>query len=117
LSLISFSPLVVQASTTLVSSVQYDAKSICHNVAKALEEDWDACESEGPKIDEQGTTEFVFMTDEGERACRVWTTNDGGQKGFLSPAPINADECPIGTFFTVKPISEEEHNIDITFGG
>ncbi|QFU24575.1 hypothetical protein FM038_022165 [Shewanella eurypsychrophilus] len=132
LSLFSFVPLATQASTSLVSTaqvsasfeskslesnLQYDAKAICHSVAKALGEDWDECASVGPKLDKQGTTEYVFMTDDGERACRVWTTSHGGQKGFLSPAPVNADECPLGTFFTVKPMSEELYEVDITFGG
>ncbi len=122
LSLFCFVPLAVQASTSLGSTeheanIQYDAKAICHSVIKALREDWDESTSIGPKLDEQGTTKIVFMTDEGERACRVWTTSKGRQKGFLSPAPVKADECPLGIFFTVKPVSEDEHEVDITFGG
>ena len=105
------------AATTVESSIEYDVKSICYNVAKALGEDWHSCESTGPQLDKQGTTEYVFMTDAGERACRVWSTSKGQQKGFLSPAPIDADECPLGTFFNVEPVSEEQHTIEITFGG
>ncbi|MEZ9197451.1 hypothetical protein [Shewanella sp. 10N.286.54.B9] len=117
LSLLSVTSFAVSVATSVESAIEYDAKSICYSVAKALNEDWQNCDSTGPTLDKQGTTEYVFMTEDGERACRVWTTNKGQQKGFLAPAPIDADECPLGTFFNVDPVSESEHQIDITFGG
>lgn len=117
LSLLSVISFTTHAATSVETTTAYDAKSICYNVASALGEDWRSCDTEGPMLDKQGTTEYVFMTEAGERACRVWTTSKGQQKGFLAPLPIDADECPLGIFFDVTPISEDEHQIDITFGG
>ncbi|GIU19240.1 hypothetical protein TUM4261_41010 [Shewanella sp. c952] len=117
LPLLSVTSFAASAVTSVETTIEYEAKSICYNVAKALNEDWHNCDSKGPMLDKQGTTEYVFMTKNGERACRVWTTSKGQQKGFLSPAPIDADECPLGTFFNVAPVSKDEHQIEITFGG